>query len=274
MATQSEGRVVYPLRRTFRSSIRLNFNHLLMKEIAGYLINPKIPVSQDNLRVADVGTGTAAWALETAIKYPGVAVDGFDISSEQFSPLYSISNVRLIVHDCFEPFPPEFVGQYDIVHARFWLCLVNNPDAPVLLRNLMTLLKPGGYLQWFEPLAMSVTVWKPDSNMQTPALEQHCKVWAKPKPYTTYEWVEQLPQLFHNHGLEAITTDRHRCGDQHRAMWGQSNLAGYQDLIDENTEGVGNAEEIKKFVGALEVEMKKGASFDTTFLCVIGRKAI
>lgn len=57
-------------------------------------------------------------------------------------------------------------------------------------------------------------------------------------------------------------------------MWGQSNLAGYQDLVDENTEGVGNADDIRKFVMALEAEMKKGASFDTTFLCVVGRRAL
>ena len=47
--------------------------------------------------------------------------------------------------------------------------------------------EPGGCLQWIEPLAKSVTVWKPDPTMPTPALDQHCKVWAKPKPYTTYE---------------------------------------------------------------------------------------
>ena len=57
-------------------------------------------------------------------------------------------------------------------------------------------------------------------------------------------------------------------------MWGQSNLAGYLDLVDENTEGVGDADDIRKFVQALEAEMKKGASFDTTFLCVVGRKAL
>ena len=82
----------------------------------------------------------SAWALETAVKYPNAAIDGFDFSDEQFSPLYGVQNVRLTVHNCFEPFPPEFLGRYDIVHARFWLCLVNNPDAPVLPKNLMTLL--------------------------------------------------------------------------------------------------------------------------------------
>ena len=57
-------------------------------------------------------------------------------------------------------------------------------------------------------------------------------------------------------------------------MWGQSNLAGYLDLVDENAEGVGNADDIREFVKVLEAEMKKGASFDTTFLCVVGRRAL
>ena len=57
-------------------------------------------------------------------------------------------------------------------------------------------------------------------------------------------------------------------------MWGQSNLAGYLDLVEENVEGVGNASDIISFVRMLEGEMKKGASFDTTFLCVVGRKAL
>ena len=87
-------------------------------------------------------------------------------------------------------------------------------------------------------------------------------------------WVEELPELFQKHGLEAVTAERHSLGDQYRAMWGHSNLAGYLDLVDENTEGVGNADDIKKFVKSLEEEMKKGASFDTPFTCVLGRKAL
>ena len=87
-------------------------------------------------------------------------------------------------------------------------------------------------------------------------------------------WVEQLPELFRIHGLEAVATDHHIIEDQYRAMWGQSNLAGYLDLVDGNTEEVGNADDVRNFVRALEAEMKKGASFDTTFLCVVGRKAL
>lgn len=70
-----------------------------------------------------------------------------------------------------------------------------------------------------------------------------------------------------------MATDRHLVGDQYRAMWGQSNLAGYLDFVDENIEGVGGPDDIRNFVVALEAEMKRGASFDTTFLWVVGKKA-
>ena len=88
-----------------------------------------------------------------------------------------------------------------------------------------------------------------------------------------FRWVEQLPEIFQSHGLEVRAADRHLIGDQYRAMWGQSNLAGYLDLVDKNTEGVGGTDDIRKFVVALEAEMKNGASFDTTFLWVVGKKA-
>ena len=81
-----------------------------------------------------------AWALEVATTFPMAQVHGFDVSDEQFSPLYNIKNVTLSVHDAFEPFPPEFVGHFDIVHVRFFLCLVNDAVAPALVENLTTLL--------------------------------------------------------------------------------------------------------------------------------------
>ena len=138
-------------------------------------------------------------------------------------------------------------------------------------------------------MAKSVSVRKPDPGMSTPALDQHCKVWAEPKPYTTYEkgdfpflettvngisWVEELPPLFRQHGLEVLASDHHHFPDQYLAMWGQSNLAGYLDLVEEKTEGVGDAENIRKIVKLLDSQMKQGASFDSPLLCVVARKAL
>lgn len=68
-------------------------------------------------------------------------IDGFDISSDQFPPQAWRGNiVHLFTHDTFNPFPSEYLGQYDIVHIRFFVTIVNNEDAEPLLNNLMTLL--------------------------------------------------------------------------------------------------------------------------------------
>ena len=83
---------------------------------------------------------TRAWALEVATLFPNAQVHGFDVSDEQFSPSYNIKNLTLSVHDAFEPFPQQFVGHFDIVHVRFFLCLVNDAVAPALVENLATLL--------------------------------------------------------------------------------------------------------------------------------------
>ena len=54
---------------------------------------------------------------------------------------------------------------------------------------------------------------------------------------------------------------------------GLSDLAGLEDLVDERLLGVEEAEEMKKFSAAVEAEMKKGAMLETTFFCVVGRRA-
>ncbi|TGO62015.1 hypothetical protein BOTNAR_0120g00010 [Botryotinia narcissicola] len=55
----------YIFKRDYKSSMRLNYNHFLIKEVAGYLIHPSISTHQPNLRIADVGTGIGAGGLFT-----------------------------------------------------------------------------------------------------------------------------------------------------------------------------------------------------------------
>lgn len=82
------------------------------------------------------------WALELANELSSSArIDGFDISPGQFTPQAWCGNhVHLLTHDAFKPFPPEYLGQYDIVHIRFFGLIANNEDAEPLLKNLITLL--------------------------------------------------------------------------------------------------------------------------------------
>lgn len=84
--------------------------------------------------------------------------------------------------------------------------------------------------------------------------------------------MEQLPTLFREHGLQDVRQDTHYLGDQFRAMWMQSNLAGYDDLVDDNLVELGKADEIRKFSAALQAEIQKGIAIETPFTCVVGQK--
>jgi hypothetical protein len=83
------------------------------------------------------------WPIEVSRELPPSArLDGFDISPDQY-PLkeWLPPNVHLYTHDAFTPFPATYIGQYDVVHLRFFLTLLNTGEkVATLIENLMALL--------------------------------------------------------------------------------------------------------------------------------------
>ncbi|KAJ9618911.1 hypothetical protein H2203_008727 [Taxawa tesnikishii (nom. ined.)] len=148
---------------------RLNRQHLFIRALFnGNLIHPHIPLSQIR-SVADVGTGTGAWLLDTRsqllqnqlqqhnkkVQSPLQFV-GFDISDAQF-PLdvgrrrdecEGRSDLDFVVHDLLQPFPAEYHGQFDLVHLRLLVGGTRVEDIPTYLQHVSSLLRPGGYLSW------------------------------------------------------------------------------------------------------------------------------
>jgi chemotaxis methyl-accepting protein methylase len=94
-----------------------------MRALTGYLLHPSISIPDD----------TSSFTA-------------FDISSAQYPPS-SIAppNVEWKEHNCFEPFPEEYVGRFDVVNARFWLCIVNDDVAGRLFENVVKLLSTYSY---------------------------------------------------------------------------------------------------------------------------------
>ena len=183
------------------------------------------------------------------------------------------SNLYLHVQDCFKPFPAEFIGSFDIVYARFWLCLVNDPDASDLLKNLISLLKPGGYLQWFEPLPLSAKAVHPSPDHREPAVDRLESHWHKPKPTSTYNWIERLPEAYREQGLEVIAVDRIPILERYRYIWCHSLLAGLEDTAaDVKMLGLERSEALKQWIVQLDEAFKNGSYLDTPFLCVVGLK--
>ncbi|KAF7620894.1 hypothetical protein AFLA_006188 [Aspergillus flavus NRRL3357] len=111
----------YPLGRNIFHSVRLDAQHLLWRLHTGYILHPRIHVT-DNMKIAKLGTGTGVWLFEGAKYLPTTAqLDGFDISDEQF-PLKEQCppNLRFGIMDSFVDPPASLVGQYDVgaVEAR------------------------------------------------------------------------------------------------------------------------------------------------------------
>lgn len=99
----------------------------------------------------------------------GAQLDGFDLSGDQF-PHKSTwpANVKFSTLDAFGEVPEGFIHKYDVVHLRFWCCVVRNNDPSGLIRhaerllsmhiqfychaeiftNELALIEPGGYIQW------------------------------------------------------------------------------------------------------------------------------
>ena len=115
-------------------------------------MHPDIPLSRPDLEVAEVGTGTGIWLLEVAKQLPSTAkFTGFDISADQFPhEAWLPGNVTFSVADASKPPASEFQGKFDVVHLRLFSLVVENNDPTPFIDHCLSLLRPGGYLQWDE----------------------------------------------------------------------------------------------------------------------------
>lgn len=102
----------------------------------------KILEASDNQKsVLDVGSGSGAWCIDMAERYPHVHVLGIDIKPQHRSnvPSNYLSEI-CDVNDGLE----KFYGQFDLVHTRFTAGVFSDPQAALI--EMERCLKPGGLL--------------------------------------------------------------------------------------------------------------------------------
>ncbi|KAJ5385072.1 hypothetical protein N7517_002983 [Penicillium concentricum] len=149
----------YLLVRNMAESERLEMQYKAWQANIGYLLHPAIK-QHDRMRIADVGTGTGIWLRELAAVLPITCqLDGFDLSGVMF-PSKNILPENITFHhqNLLEPFPDEFLGEYDVVNVRVMVVALSHDEWEPAVRNLMTLLKPGGHLQWIDCAAHECVV--------------------------------------------------------------------------------------------------------------------
>ncbi|KAJ6032751.1 hypothetical protein N7540_003483 [Penicillium herquei] len=272
----------YVFGRNSMSSVRLNYQHLWFTHLTGNdLLHKSIkeiidfPTPQ---RVADVGTGTAIWPISLATSHPNWQIDGFDVSGDQYpAPGRVPANVSLHEHDTFQPYPEEYHGQYDVVNVRFMMTLLSKEKFSILLKNVMELLKPGGILQWVEPISHLAKSIGPEG-----VITVHTSIMADMmahNPPDGAEWVTLNGDMVKHSGFDPVAWEQYHFEDMHRIMWTQCVLMGMEEVIQKLAQSTDEAEVIKAkglidLLNGFKVEVSKGACVETPWFILVARKPL
>lgn len=108
-------------------------DYLEKKLLLAPIKNPK--------KILEVGSGSGAWAIQAAQTYPEAEVLAIDIAPLPPRPLPS--NLKYKNLNVTQPLPLD-PASFDVVHARF--VLVHLPEFPEVLKRIIQLVKPGGFL--------------------------------------------------------------------------------------------------------------------------------
>ncbi|KAF2205094.1 hypothetical protein GQ43DRAFT_408126 [Delitschia confertaspora ATCC 74209] len=272
---------------------RLNRQHFIWTKCISYLIHPSIKsnLSQD-AKIADIGTGTGIWLNEVSkVSPPTYTFTGFDNSSAQFlSPEELSPNVKLQIGDFMKPFPEELHGTFDLVNIRLIVVTMTGGRGvwERTLKNVLTLLKPGGFIQWIEGNFFGSRGYRksggltPYSSSLTQGQLQMNNTFIR-----RFDWnfPASWTQLYTSAGLthvfeDLVSTDR--VPEQRReitelgigAVFGAlSNLAATAKAKEmEGKDGTWPEEEVQRVRGLAVQEMEAGVYYRWDIHVTVGRK--
>jgi len=133
---------------------RLTDQDRLFTEAMGTLLPHDSALSTAS-RVLDVACGPGGWASEVAFKYPEIDVVGVDISRTMIqyanaqAKVQSLENLHFSVMDVLQPldFPDS---SFDVVNARFMISFMHKETWPIVIQELVRVLRPGGTISLTE----------------------------------------------------------------------------------------------------------------------------
>ncbi|KAL4967687.1 class I SAM-dependent methyltransferase [Aspergillus stella-maris] len=269
----------YVFARDFRDNNRINLQHYLWVELFGYHIHPSIPTDNEKLRIADVGTGTGIWLTDLARRLPpSVTLDGLDISFAALPPHESLPpNMALHHWDLLadEEVPAHLRGVYDIVHVRNFVLVILDDKIESVVRRLVQLLKPDGYIQFAEP---DMTSWRietitPNTKTSASTAFWHVAVSQRPGGSTlTPTWPKRLEEICAQAGLCDVQRDVRDAPGYMAVASHECNLV-ISEMIAKKTSNQLWAEEIERLLPEVEREIRDGVFWAWTRWTVVARLA-
>lgn len=147
--------VPYALPKDDQEISRLDFQHYMLRHV--FRGNYAAPLRQPRA-ILDVGSGTGRWAEEMAIEFPHAWAVGFDLvpppvnSSPRATDTLTLRppNYVFTQGNVFDglPFPD---GSFDYIHMRFMAGAIPLTSIAGVMRELVRVLAPGGWIELVEP---------------------------------------------------------------------------------------------------------------------------
>ncbi|KAL2265887.1 hypothetical protein VTJ83DRAFT_6987 [Remersonia thermophila] len=290
--TGTEGAYMLPHHK--KEIERLHRQHEFMNTTTGgQLLLPRIIPQQRSLRVLDSGAADGFWLRDLPRQLPSkdLALFGVDIGSSLFpapgEAAASGSQADLRTHDIRTPFPESWgwANTFDVVHQRLLIWGIKASEWPVVISNLISVLKPGGYIQlveaeWIDPANPASEVTRPELAKQA-ALQK----WSTASFGMDIDIAYKLEKLLSDAGLEDVGVVQfdHGYGALAKAE-SQKNVSAelWVDCfrtLDEKipTGGIpgvaASAREFHEFLDRLEVEIKT-YGYQPKLNFVYGRKPL
>ncbi|KAI9707966.1 MAG: hypothetical protein M1820_004385 [Bogoriella megaspora] len=265
--------------------LRLTAQHYLWTQHQGYHIHPSVGFpSSGDIQIADIACGNCLWLLDSRNSTTDAfqaTWTGFDISDAQFPKEALLpSNVFLRTLDIYDV-PSDLHGKFDLIHLRMLGFGVRDSDPIPVLRTLLALLKPGGWLQWDEadhefdpPNAAPGT-----SNARMQELQKAIRT-SVFKGAPAFGWTKNLLDSFRSAGFTAVVEDKHPIERTALKYWTELQLQAFasglkvlaqnpaQDAVRREA-----AEKILEKFPAAIAEAKEGGAFCLWPKVVLGRKS-
>jgi SAM-dependent methyltransferase len=167
--------------------------------------------SRSKVRSGSTNESTGFWLRDLARQLPSkdLALFGVDIGSALFpAPGAAASGpqAQLRSHDIRTPFPESWgwKDNFDVVHQRLLIWGIKASEWPVVISNLVDVLKPGGYIQlveaeWIDPANPASEETRPELAKQA-ALQR----WSTESFGMDIDIAYKLEKLLSDAGLEDV----------------------------------------------------------------------